>query len=328
MLYNIDISKNALSNLAEAEKNINGIHSDEVKNDSRYKICSIQSWSRSYEVKHYIGSISCVYYSNMRGYFHIIIHTSNNQEDIKMKFCGKCGAELVEGDVFCIHCGARIADYNVDDAANQTASNEADGNPINEQNIGSQQNQQTQGQTYAPGYQSAPVQNSGGYYSNGAQQPFSQQCQGNYSHQGQQFYGQQNTQAAVEPEMSLFDYFVKCLKHYADFKGRARRKEYWGFALFLSLFYIGGFIVALFIDAILELPIFTILVYISTLVFIIPSIAVTVRRLHDIGKSGGWYFVSFVPLIGGIWLFVLTVLEGEPRSNMYGPPTKRFTYYG
>lgn len=75
-----------------------------------------------------------------------------------MKFCGKCGAELVEGDVFCIHCGARIADYNVDDAANQTVSNEADGNPINEQNIGSQQNQQTQGQTYAPGYQSAPVQ--------------------------------------------------------------------------------------------------------------------------------------------------------------------------
>ncbi|MFQ7292702.1 MAG: DUF805 domain-containing protein [Monoglobales bacterium] len=203
-----------------------------------------------------------------------------------MKFCGKCGAKLVEGNEFCTQCGTRISDYNVDNAAEHTESGE---------------NYDGQAHNQNDGY-----------------------CQNQYSQQGQSFYNQ----SAVEPEKSLFDYFLKCLKHYADFNGRARRKEYWGFALFLALFYFAAFIVAVIIDLLLEIPIFTILLNISILAFIIPGIAVTIRRLHDIGKSGAWYFVSFVPFIGGIWIFVLTLLEGEPRTNIYGPPTKRFTYYG
>ena len=245
-----------------------------------------------------------------------------------MKFCGKCGAKLIEGDAFCTHCGARIDDYNVE---KQTESNEPNSGQVGaSQNVSENTYQNTQDQTgrEQSGNQNTAGQGNTGYYNQGPQQTYSQQWQGNYSQQGPQFYGQQNTQSAVEPELSLFDYFVKCLKHYADFNGRARRKECWGYVLFLCLFYIGAFIVAFIIDAILEMPIFTILINISTLAFIIPSIAVTVRRLHDTGRSGGWYFISFVPFIGGIWLLVLTLLDGEPRANMYGPPTKRFPYYG
>ena len=245
-----------------------------------------------------------------------------------MKFCGKCGAKLTEGDAFCTHCGARIADYNIEENSNQTSDNNTDIRQSGGQNISAQQDNQIQGQTHDPGYQSANYQNPAGYYSNSAQPSFSQQMPGYYPYHSQQFYGQQNTPLSAESEKSLFEYFKKCLKHYADFKGRARRKELWGYALFLSLFYIGAFIIALIIDSILELPIFTVLLYISTLAFIIPSISAPVRRLHDTGRSGGWYFISFVPFIGGIWLFVLTLLDSEPGSNIYGPPTKNFAYRG
>ncbi len=55
---------------------------------------------------------------------------------------------------------------------------------------------------------------------------------------------------------------------------------------------------------------------------IIPSLAVLVRRLHDVGKSGGWFFISLIPLIGGIWLFVLLCTDGNPGDNSYGPSPK------
>lgn len=123
--------------------------------------------------------------------------------------------------------------------------------------------------------------------------------------------------------MTLFDGFKKCMKEYAKFDGRARRKEYWGFNLFLLLFYVLGLILAAIIDTITAAPFLTSLVDISLLAFIVPSISVAVRRLHDIGKSGAWYFISFIPIIGGIWMLVLMCTEGDFNENMYGPPTKQ-----
>jgi uncharacterized membrane protein YhaH (DUF805 family) len=58
------------------------------------------------------------------------------------------------------------------------------------------------------------------------------------------------------------------------------------------------------------------------LAFALPGCAVTVRRLHDVGKSGLWIFISLIPLIGGIWLLVLTVTDSQPGDNEYGPNPK------
>jgi uncharacterized membrane protein YhaH (DUF805 family) len=54
------------------------------------------------------------------------------------------------------------------------------------------------------------------------------------------------------------------------------------------------------------------------LAVIIPSLAVMVRRLHDIGKSGGWFFISFIPIVGAIWLLILLCKEGQVEDNQYG----------
>ena len=61
-----------------------------------------------------------------------------------------------------------------------------------------------------------------------------------------------------------------------------------------------------------------------SIISVIPSLAVTVRRLHDTGKSGAWYFISFIPIIGEIWILVLMCLEGDRNSNYYGAPTKNY----
>ncbi len=106
-------------------------------------------------------------------------------------------------------------------------------------------------------------------------------------------------------------WFIKCFQQYADFKGRARRKEYWMFVLF-------NFIIS-FVMSLLGL---VVLSWIYTVAVFIPSLAVCVRRLHDIGKSGWWLLISFIPLIGLIWLIVLFVQDSQAGSNEWGANPK------
>lgn len=110
-------------------------------------------------------------------------------------------------------------------------------------------------------------------------------------------------------------WFIKCFQHYADFKGRARRKEYWMFTLFNSLFSILLYIV----DVSINSP--GIFQSIYTLVVLLPGLAVCVRRLHDIGKSGWWYFICLIPVVGSIWLVVLFCLDSD-GYNKYGDNPK------
>ncbi|EDY45641.1 DUF805 domain-containing protein [Streptomyces sp. SPB074] len=112
-------------------------------------------------------------------------------------------------------------------------------------------------------------------------------------------------------------YYLDVFKKYAQFSGRARRAEYWMFQLFNLLA-----MAILFILGIAVTKVFFVLYGLYTLALIVPSLALTWRRLHDTGRSGGFFFISFVPFIGGIWLFVLTVLEGDRQGNMYGPDPK------
>ncbi|MET8555168.1 DUF805 domain-containing protein [Streptomyces sp. NPDC004959] len=112
-------------------------------------------------------------------------------------------------------------------------------------------------------------------------------------------------------------YYLDVFKKYAQFSGRSRRAEYWMFCLFNAI--------ALVILLVLSLAVakfFYVLYVLYLLAIIVPSLALTWRRLHDTGRSGGWFFISFVPVIGGIWLFVLTVLEGDRQANEFGPDPK------
>jgi len=123
----------------------------------------------------------------------------------------------------------------------------------------------------------------------------------------------------------IMNWYLKVLKQYADFSGRARRKEYWMFTLFNIIF----IIVAMTLDNILgltvgELP-YGVFYVLYALAVLIPGIAVTVRRLHDVGKSGWMFLIVLIPLIGAIWLLVLMVTDSNPGENQYGQNPKEAT---
>jgi uncharacterized membrane protein YhaH (DUF805 family) len=102
------------------------------------------------------------------------------------------------------------------------------------------------------------------------------------------------------------------------YTGRASRSAYWWFAAFEVVAWIGVLILALIFSAI-HVPAISVLLYVvAAIAAFLISISLTVRRLHDQDKSGFWYFIAFVPFIGGIWLLVLTLLEGTRGPNRFG----------
>ena len=113
-------------------------------------------------------------------------------------------------------------------------------------------------------------------------------------------------------------WYLKVLNQYFDFSGRARRKEYWVFVLFSAL--ISWTLQIL--DFVFGTYMLTILASIYSLLVFIPGLAVTLRRLHDAGKSGWYFFLILIPIIGWIWLLVLLCIEGEPRPNQWGENPK------
>ena len=119
------------------------------------------------------------------------------------------------------------------------------------------------------------------------------------------------------------NWYLAVLKKYADFSGRARRMEYWIFTL-VSLLVVLGLVI---LDATLGLDIgdeeeIGLLTMIYVLATLIPSIAVSVRRLHDSDRSGWWFLITFVPLIGDVVLLIFFVLDSTPGDNRFGPNPK------
>ncbi|QZE15389.1 DUF805 domain-containing protein [Halosquirtibacter laminarini] len=100
--------------------------------------------------------------------------------------------------------------------------------------------------------------------------------------------------------------FIYCFKNYAQFNGRAGRREYWMFILFNMIV---SFLIS-FINPILG--------YIYSVAVIIPGLAVSVRRLHDLGKSGWFYLLCLIPIVGWIILIVWFATKGEEGENQYG----------
>ena len=121
------------------------------------------------------------------------------------------------------------------------------------------------------------------------------------------------------------NWYLKVLKQYADFSGRARRKEYWMFVLFNMIFAI----VAMILDNVLGIAMEGIgygpLYGLYVLAMLIPGLAVAVRRLHDVGKSGWMILIALIPLIGAIWLLVLMVTDSNAGENQYGQNPKEVT---
>lgn len=112
------------------------------------------------------------------------------------------------------------------------------------------------------------------------------------------------------------NWYIKVLKQYAEFNGRARRQEYWMFVLFNIIFSM----VAAAIDA--AIGSWGAIGGLYGLAMLIPSLAVGVRRLHDTGKSGWMLLVAFIPVIGIIWLIILLATDSTPGNNQYGDNPK------
>ena len=124
----------------------------------------------------------------------------------------------------------------------------------------------------------------------------------------------------------FMNWYLKVLKQYADFGGRARRKEFWMFNLFNLIFVI----VATILDNVLGIT-FSImgqslgygwLYLLYSLAIFVPGLAVCIRRLHDTGRSGWWYFLCFIPLVGAIILIVWMCTDSKAGENKWGANPK------
>ncbi|MCW2648309.1 MAG: hypothetical protein JWP07_4418 [Pseudonocardiales bacterium] len=123
------------------------------------------------------------------------------------------------------------------------------------------------------------------------------------------------TRSRGKASVNLGQAVQSVLSQYVGFSGRARRSEYWWFFLFNLIIAIAVAIV----DAAIGSTILGILV---TLALLLPGIAVTIRRLHDTGRSGWWILIALVPLIGAIVLIVFACQDSQGGVNQYGPSPK------
>jgi uncharacterized membrane protein YhaH (DUF805 family) len=118
------------------------------------------------------------------------------------------------------------------------------------------------------------------------------------------------------------NWYRVALKKYAVFAGRARRKEFWFFVLVNTLIAIALAVIDMLTGTFDEDVGLGLLSGLYAVAMIVPSIAVTVRRLHDTDRSGWWYLLVFVPVIGGLVILVFMCLDGTPGSNRFGPNPK------
>jgi len=120
--------------------------------------------------------------------------------------------------------------------------------------------------------------------------------------------------------MSIMDATKSCFQQYVGFSGRASRSEYWFFYLSFVVAAMGMLVLtvvsAFVLDALAGLM--GMLTMVTYLGFFLPMLSVTVRRLHDLGKSGWMFLVVLIPIVGGILLLVWFVSDGQPHDNAYG----------
>ena len=115
-------------------------------------------------------------------------------------------------------------------------------------------------------------------------------------------------------------WYLRALKKYAVFHGRAHRKEYWMFMLVHTIIYLGlAFIEGVFFGSRQEGPILPVIYALGVL---IPILAAGVRRLHDTDRSGWWFFIQLVPILGPIVMLVFLATDGTKGDNRFGHDPK------
>jgi uncharacterized membrane protein YhaH (DUF805 family) len=122
-------------------------------------------------------------------------------------------------------------------------------------------------------------------------------------------------------------YKTALFDNYANFTGRARRSEYWYFRLATAVIFFLFIILSVLIYVVTDNGPLAVglgfgLFGLYSLLTFIPSLSVTVRRMHDIGKSGWTFLVALIPLAGPIWLLILLLTEGDSGENYYGADPK------
>ena len=150
-----------------------------------------------------------------------------------------------------------------------------------------------------------------GYQQPQYQQPYQQPPYGQYGYGGVDYKQQMSDQYfatyGYRPQMEFGESIKVCFNKFAEFTGRARRSEYWWFYLFAQL--VGSVTCG-----------------IGSLVCLIPMMAVTVRRLHDTGRSGWWYFLPLIVMLVGICLFIPLVIAGDINKNDFMTGTGAVIY--
>lgn len=143
-----------------------------------------------------------------------------------------------------------------------------------------------------------------------------------------------NTNNYGAGSFNLITAYKSMFKKYAQFRGRSRRSEYWyaGLANFIVVMLLYLLFIPAFVDvanygdisnsSIVYMGIASMLITIYGAIILVPSMALAVRRLHDIGKSGWFLLIGLIPYIGSIIIFVFMVLDSQPAENEYGPNPK------
>lgn len=120
--------------------------------------------------------------------------------------------------------------------------------------------------------------------------------------------------------------YFNALRNYFVIRGRTSNRDFWMFVLFNILIFILLIVISLIISLYSTgLAVLTLLIpwFLYVIFITIPSFTITIRRLHDVGKSGWWYFISFIPLVGQIWFMLLLLAKGEEGKNDYGEAPAR-----
>ena len=129
----------------------------------------------------------------------------------------------------------------------------------------------------------------------------------------------------ADERKTTVSWYIAALKKYAIFNGRSRRMEFWGFALVNLLILIALGVVDFTNDAerlsLIGSARFSLIYGLAVL---IPAISVTVRRLHDTGRTGWWLLINLLPVIGWLVILIFMLLGGKPQRNQYGPDPKGF----
>lgn len=224
-----------------------------------------------------------------------------------MKFCKTCGAQLHDNDAFCVVCGTTVEEVN--DADAPIDFDDVDETSVlNDNSFDEETTVLNDDNPYQDMYSQSPVQQE-----LDVQQESSVQAYVNpYYNQEYQENNNQSEYSNIIEKPSFKDCYIKFWKNYTNFSGRARRSEYWYAVLanvLVSLVsmipYVGPVIGSLY-----------------TIAILVPTLALMVRRLHDLGKD--WYYIFFalIPLVGQIIMLVWFCTDSQVGANEFGENPK------